>query len=104
MAGSNLVALQLPDGRRHHAFLSHTWLPDEAGRDTHARAATLNKLLQSRGLVTWFDQDKMQVSPCFFLSHSRIEKKERVTMTDDQYSLWCIFHVCTISNRTSTNS
>jgi TIR domain len=50
----------LAPGLHYHAFLSHTWVQDEEGRDTHARVARLSARLKERGLVTWFDADQME--------------------------------------------
>jgi len=40
-------------------FLSHAWVADEVGRDTHARVRRLRDLLQARRVDTWFDEDHM---------------------------------------------
>ena len=45
-----------------HAFLTHTWVPDSLGRDNHARVGRVNEGLKARGLVTWFDADRMNSS------------------------------------------
>ena len=42
-----------------YVFLTHDWSIDELGRDNHERVRLVNKALQSRGLKTWFDSDKM---------------------------------------------
>ena len=49
----------LPDGTRCHIFLSHNWGSDQQGRDNHARVAALNAWLKARGIVTWFDAERM---------------------------------------------
>lgn len=37
-------------------FISHTWLFDETGRDTHARARNLREFLVKHGWSVWFDE------------------------------------------------
>lgn len=41
-------------------FLSHDWGEDEQGRKTHDRVARVNESLKSRGIITWFDAEKME--------------------------------------------
>eukprot|EP00959_Pyramimonas_sp_CCMP1952_P221666 4633988-Pyramimonas_sp.AAC.1 len=41
-------------------FLTHDWGTDEMGRDNHTRVSYVNSALQTRGVKTWFDEDKMQ--------------------------------------------
>ena len=50
----------LPAGCDFHAFLTHSWVKDEKGRDTHARVSNINDYLKSRGMITWFDGDRME--------------------------------------------
>lgn len=40
-------------------FLTHDW-GKELGQDNHARVAEINRRLQERGLVTWFDSEQME--------------------------------------------
>mmetsp|Transcript_29591 Transcript_29591/g.32225 ORF Transcript_29591/g.32225 Transcript_29591/m.32225 type:complete len:559 (+) Transcript_29591:45-1721(+) len=40
-------------------FLTHDWGEDELGRSNHVRVSKVNKFLQSRGLKTWFDEERM---------------------------------------------
>jgi hypothetical protein len=40
-------------------FLTHDW-GRELGEDNHARVAEINRRLQARGLVTWFDSEQME--------------------------------------------
>ena len=42
------------------AFITHDWSEDELKRYNHARAALLNKLLQTKGIKTWFDEEQMK--------------------------------------------
>ena len=42
-------------------FLSHTWQPDELGRDTHSRVASLRDVLCRHGWTCWFDEDDMGI-------------------------------------------
>jgi hypothetical protein len=46
---SPLAHLMLPDRMKYIFFSTHTWLPDELGRDTHARVLQIHKGLQARG-------------------------------------------------------
>ncbi|KAF0690264.1 Aste57867_18338 [Aphanomyces stellatus] len=41
------------------AFLTHDWGTDGS---THKKVSTINKLLQARGMTTWFDEEKMEGS------------------------------------------
>jgi hypothetical protein len=41
-------------------FLSHDWGEDEQGRKNHDRVARVNESLKSRGIITWFDAEKME--------------------------------------------
>ena len=52
--------LSLPVDCEYHAFLTHSWVKDGLGRDTHSRVSMINDYLKSRGLVTWFDGDRME--------------------------------------------
>ncbi len=40
-------------------FLTHDWGVDEKERSNHARVAKVNQYLKNKGLVTWFDEDRM---------------------------------------------
>jgi len=40
-------------------FLTHDW-GRELGQDNHARVSQVNRALQDKGLVTWFDDEQMQ--------------------------------------------
>ena len=42
-----------------HCFLSHNWGRDTNNRDNHNRVRLINEALKKRGLVTWFDADRM---------------------------------------------
>ena len=42
------------------AFLSHTWLEDEEGRENHERVRRLCHFLSNCGLRIWFDSERMQ--------------------------------------------
>ena len=42
------------------AFLTHSWVKDALDRDTHARVSRVNDYLKARGMVTWFDGDRME--------------------------------------------
>lgn len=43
---------------RTDVFLSHDWGADN-NVDNHARVAMVNHALKQRGLLTWFDQEKV---------------------------------------------
>lgn len=40
-------------------FLTHDWGKDELGRNNHERVAKVNDHLKARGLITWFDSERM---------------------------------------------
>jgi len=40
-------------------FFSHTWRPDNIGRNTHDRVYELVKKLRDNGWTTWFDEEDM---------------------------------------------
>ena len=40
-------------------FLSHTWRPDELGRNTHERVRILRDWMHIHCIGTWFDEDHM---------------------------------------------
>jgi hypothetical protein len=40
--------------------LSHNWARDKLGRDNHQRVSLLNDFMKQRGIVTWFDAEKME--------------------------------------------
>jgi chemotaxis protein histidine kinase CheA len=42
-----------------HVFLTHNWSDDEDGRNNHSRVSRINKALQRRGFITWFDEEKI---------------------------------------------
>ena len=45
---------------RTDVFLTHDWGTVD-GVDNHARVAMVNRALQDRGLLTWFDEDKVHL-------------------------------------------
>ena len=45
---------------RYDCFLTHDWGTDELGRSNHDRVSQVNRLLQASGLVTWFDEERME--------------------------------------------
>jgi len=57
-----LPAVDVPvkEGFEYHVFLTHEWGEDEQGRNNHGRVAKLNRYLQGRGLITWFDEDRLE--------------------------------------------
>ena len=60
LGSASVAELSMPDGCEFHAFLTHSWIKDGKGRDTHARVSKVNDYLKSRGIVTWFDGDRME--------------------------------------------
>lgn len=44
---------------RKQLFISHTWQPDEEGRDTHQRAKELADEMSALGWSVWFDEVDM---------------------------------------------
>mmetsp|Transcript_22777 Transcript_22777/g.24896 ORF Transcript_22777/g.24896 Transcript_22777/m.24896 type:complete len:374 (+) Transcript_22777:1140-2261(+) len=54
-----LKPLPLPPNKQTHVFLTHTWREDEKGRNNHDRVGRVNEALRKRGLVTWFDSERM---------------------------------------------
>ena len=40
-------------------FLAHSLGKDGSGRDNHARVSRMNDKLKARGVITWFDADRM---------------------------------------------
>jgi chemotaxis protein histidine kinase CheA len=55
----NFAPKPLAAGKLTHVFLTHNWSDDEDGRNNHARVARINKALQRRGFITWFDEEKI---------------------------------------------
>eukprot|EP00164_Ancoracysta_twista_P022509 GFYU01041482.1.p1 GENE.GFYU01041482.1~~GFYU01041482.1.p1 ORF type:complete len:174 (+),score=49.03 GFYU01041482.1:12-533(+) len=47
----------LPAQYEYHVFLSHDWGEDG---ENHERVSEMNRYLQDKGLVTWFDGDRME--------------------------------------------
>ena len=43
-------------------FLTHTWIKDGRGRDTHARVGRVNDYLKTRGVLCWYDSERMEGS------------------------------------------
>jgi hypothetical protein len=85
------ATLPLPTGRKYHVFLTHTWKPDEMGRENHVRVAFLNEALKSRGVITWFDSERMTGSV-------------RHEMSDDLYASCCVLICITREYETKVNS
>jgi hypothetical protein len=56
------LAFRPLEADRYHVFLTHTWIHDGQGRDTHERVRLLSGYLQTRGVACWFDSDRMQGS------------------------------------------
>lgn len=47
--------LPLPDGKETHCFLTHNW-----ANNNHEKVKRINEALKRRGLITWFDSEKMK--------------------------------------------
>lgn len=43
----------------YDCFLTHDWGQDELNRNNHARVAILNEGLKEKGVVTWFDSERL---------------------------------------------
>jgi 5S rRNA maturation endonuclease (ribonuclease M5) len=41
-------------------FLSHDWGTDQRERSNHSRVSRINDFLKAKGLITWFDSDRME--------------------------------------------
>ena len=54
------VDVPLKEGFEYHVFLTHEWGNDEKERPNHARVGKLNRYLKDRGLITWFDEDRLE--------------------------------------------
>lgn len=50
-------ALRIPP--RTHVFLTHNWANDNSGRNNHDRVSYINNALKAKGLITWFDSDRL---------------------------------------------
>jgi heat shock protein 1/8 len=74
---------RLSSDRKYHVFLSHTWKRDESQRDNHHRVAHLNEALKKRGIITWFDGERMEDG----------KGTLRQTMTEALYASSCVL-VC----------
>lgn len=73
----SIFTYPLPPNKFTHVFLTHTWRRDEEGRDNHMRVARINEALKKRGIITWFDSDRMSGTI-------------RSTMTKALYSTCCV--------------
>ena len=47
-------------GLEYDCFLTHNWLEDELGRSNHDTVSKVNAALQLKGLITWFDEERME--------------------------------------------
>jgi len=54
---SSTSTLPLPHNMKYHVFLTHNWGPNN---QNHNRVSLVNDELKRRGVVTWFDTDRMQ--------------------------------------------
>ena len=45
-----------------HAFLTHNWSKNQDGYNNHEIVSKVNRELQSYGLKTWFDEERMRGS------------------------------------------
>lgn len=43
----------------YHVFITHDWGEDELGRKNHERVAAINNGLKELGIITWFDEDRL---------------------------------------------
>jgi hypothetical protein len=74
------MPLPLPPNRQFHAFLAHDWGTEESNYLNHRRVSSINAALRKRGLVTWFDDERMSVGNGDIRSQMRrgIERSEYV--------------------------
>lgn len=47
-------------GQKTDVFCTHDWGDDELDRNNHDRVQKINESLKARGLITWFDSDRMK--------------------------------------------
>ena len=59
-AHRNRAFIPVPTGYEYFGFLTHTWTSDGLGRNNHERVGRIYEALKNRGLVNWFDGEKMQ--------------------------------------------
>jgi hypothetical protein len=57
---SSPLAFSIPDDHLYHVFITHDWGTDTLGRNNHDTMKLVNAALKRRGLVTWFDGDKLE--------------------------------------------
>lgn len=59
--GTSSLSMKMARPRkRFHAMLSHDWGTDCHGRKNHDRVAQIKDALHARGVLTWFDGERMQ--------------------------------------------
>ncbi len=44
----------------YHAFLTHDWGRDQYQRNNHETVKRINEALKREGIITWFDEDRME--------------------------------------------
>ena len=97
------ITLPLPPNKQTHVFLTHTWREDEKGRNNHDRVGRVNEALKKRGLVTWFDSEKLEdkihetiskalYSTCCVLIFVTREYEKKVNSADDSDYCFYEFH------------
>jgi hypothetical protein len=55
-----MLLFPLPPDILFHVFITHDWGTDENGRNNHETIRMLNEALKARGIITWFDDDRME--------------------------------------------
>lgn len=53
-------AISSPSRYIYDVFLTHDWGLDERNRSNHSRVSRINSELKKRGLITWFDEERMK--------------------------------------------
>ena len=58
-SGINIPKVNTSVGKETHVFLTHDWGKDEQGRSNHDRVQKVCEGLKIRGIIPWFDSDRM---------------------------------------------
>lgn len=70
---------------KYDVFLTHDWGKDELGRNNHGRVSRLNTYLKDKGLVTWFDEDRMEGDIRFKMADGIENSKYVVVCVTERY-------------------
>ena len=69
----------------YHAFLTHTWQPDELGRNNHERVKKVHHKLKRMGINSWFDEERMHGDVQSQMCKGIDESAVIVTFVTDKY-------------------